>query len=94
MCMHYDSIWFIFLSVEVLEEAFAVLGCSRLIHSYSEHAHFEVFMYQNNLTFFNGRFQYGKQLLSQVSYDKLPENRIVSISRNMSHTCFRRLAAA
>ena len=33
-----------------------------------------------------------KQLLSQVSYDKSPENRIVSISRNMSHTCFRRLA--
>ena len=35
-----------------------------------------------------------KQLLSQVSYDKSPENRIVSISRNMSHTCFRRLATA
>ena len=35
-----------------------------------------------------------KQLLLQVSYEKSPENRIVSISRNMSHTCFRRLATA
>ena len=29
-----------------------------------------------------------------VSYDKSPENRIVSISSNMSNTCFRRLATA